>query len=119
MPGLSRRSKSQGELREWHGGRGWQQQWEEHPRGGRRPREDELWDDGGQWEDGGRWEVGGGWDGRGQWEPARRMDPSRNTGFAHVVQEAVRKERGANDSYKPVEQIGATLVPFPISYLPL
>ena len=47
------------------------------------------------------------------------MDASRNTGFAHVVQEAVRKERGANDSYKPVEQIGATLVRFPISYLPL
>ena len=58
MPGLSRRSKSQGELREW-GGRAWQQQWEEHPRGGSRPREDELWDDGGQWEEGGRWEVGG------------------------------------------------------------
>ena len=92
MPGLSRRSKSQGELREW-GGRAWQQQWEEHPWGGSRPREDELWDDGGQWEEGGRWEVGGG---RGQWEPARRIDPPiRNTGFAHVVREAVRKERGA------------------------
>lgn len=97
MPGLARRSKSQGELREW-GGRGWQ-----HPRVGRRAREDELCDDGGQWEEGGRWEVGGGWEGRWQWEPARRIEPSRNTGFAHVVQEAVRKERGAADCYKTVD----------------
>ena len=77
---------------------------------GRRAREDELCDDGGQWEDGGRWEVGGGWEGRGQWEPARRIDSLRNTGFAHVVQEAVRKERGAADCYKTVDLIRAAIV---------
>ena len=93
VAGLSRRSRSQGELREW-GGRGWQQQWEERPR---RPREDELWDDGGHWE-----EIGPGWSGRGQWEPGRRIEPSRNTGFAHVVQAAVRKERGTVETHKTV-----------------
>ena len=96
--GLARRSKSQGELRESWGGRAFQQ-WEEDPRW--RPREDEVWDDGGRWEEGGRWNR------RGQWETARRMDSSRNTGFAHVVQEAIKKERSTGDSHKPVDQIKA------------
>ena len=50
--------------------------------------------------------MGGGWEGRGRWEqPARRIDPARNTGFAHVVQEVVRKEKGAADCYKTVDSI--------------